>query len=167
MKTIKPEELQNNPFQLIGKEWMLITAKKNDQINTMTASWGGVGILWNKNVAFIFIRPSRYTKEFVDNADTLSLSFFGNDYRKELGYLGRVSGRDENKIENANLHIAYQDDTPFFKECSMTFLCRKLYNQEFGEQFLLDSSIDSICYPEKDYHTMYIVEIEKILLKEE
>ena len=69
-KEIKPEELDKSPFQLIGKDWMLITAEKDNKINTMTASWGGFGVLWGKNVAFYFIRPQRYTKEFVDNSDT-------------------------------------------------------------------------------------------------
>ena len=62
MKEIKPEELQKNPFQMIGKEWLLVTAEKEGKTNTMTASWGGVGIMWGKPVAYVFIRPQRYTK---------------------------------------------------------------------------------------------------------
>ena len=94
-KEIKPEELQKNPFQMIGKEWLLVTAEKDGKANTMTASWGGVGVMWGRNVAFIVIRPQRYTKEFIDASDKLSLSVLDEEYRKTLSYLGSVSGRDE------------------------------------------------------------------------
>jgi len=81
---IEPEKLHADCFTMIGKEWMLITAEKDGKVNTMTASWGGMGILWNKKVAFIFIRPQRYTKEFVDATSHLSLTFFDESYRKQL-----------------------------------------------------------------------------------
>ena len=68
-KEIKPEELKDNPFDLIGKEWMLITAGDERKCNTMTASWGGVGIMWSKPVATANYRDSRFTKEFVDNIE--------------------------------------------------------------------------------------------------
>ena len=77
MKSIKPEELQKNVFSMIGKEWLLVTAEKEGQVNTMTASWGGLGVMWGKNVAFIVLRPQRYTKEFVDAGETFSLSVLG------------------------------------------------------------------------------------------
>ena len=108
------------PFEMIGKDWMLITAQKDGKVNTMTASWGGMGVIWNKNVAFVFIRPSRYTKEFVDNTDSFSLSFFGEEYKDKLTYLGRTSGRDENKIEKAGLtvtHVNVLDGTVEGVEC--------------------------------------------------
>ena len=77
MREIRPEELQKNPFQMIGKEWLLVTAEKDGKVNTMTASWGGVGIMWNRPVAYVFLRPQRYTKEFVDQGETFSLSVLG------------------------------------------------------------------------------------------
>ena len=98
MKSIKPEELQKNVFSMIGKEWLLVTAEKEGQVNTMTASWGGLGVMWGKNVAFIVLRPQRYTKEFVDAGGTFSLSVLDGEYRKTLNYLGTVSGRNEGEI---------------------------------------------------------------------
>ena len=88
MKEIKPEDLHADAFTMIGKEWMLVTAEKDGKVNTMTASWGGVGILWNKHVAFVFLRPQRYSKEFGDANDHLTLSFYDESYRKQLSYLG-------------------------------------------------------------------------------
>ena len=115
MKEIKPEELQKNPFQMIGKEWLLVTAEKEGKANTMTASWGGVGIMWGKPVAYVFIRPQRYTKEFIDAGDHFSLSVLGEDYRKTLNYFGTVSGRDEDKIAKSGLHRS--EERRVGKEC--------------------------------------------------
>ena len=101
MHTFQPypiDLMEMNPFTKIGKEWMLITAGDEKKANTMTASWGGVGVLWGKNVVYIFVRDTRYTKEFIDNGETFSLTFLDESNKGALKYLGAVSGRDENKI---------------------------------------------------------------------
>ncbi|WP_321834697.1 flavin reductase [Clostridium butyricum] len=165
MKEIKHEDFQENAFEMIGKDWLLITAEKDGKVNTMTASWGGVGVLWNKKVAYIFIRPQRYTKEFVDFSDRLSVCVLPNSYRKELAYLGNVSGKDEDKISNANLKVQKYENVPYFDEARLTLLCRKLYAQDLKEECFIEKDIIDKWYPEKDYHTMYVVEIEKILSK--
>lgn len=165
-KEIKATELQKNPFQMIGKEWLLVTAKNGDKCNTMTASWGGVGIMWGKNVAYVFIRPQRYTKEFIDASATFSLSVLDESHRKTLTYLGTVSGRNEDKIEKSGFTVALEEDTPYFEEAETVMVCRKLYAQEYDPACFIDKSCDEKWYPQKDYHTMYIVEIEKVLVKE-
>lgn len=76
-KEVDIKSLTFNPFTKIGSEWMLITAGDQSGYNTMTASWGGLGVLWGKNVATCYIRPQRYTKKFVDANDTFTLSFYG------------------------------------------------------------------------------------------
>lgn len=165
MKEIKHEDFQENAFEMIGKDWLLITAEKDGKVNTMTASWGGVGVLWNKKVAYIFIRPQRYTKEFIDFSDRLSVCVLPNSYRKELAYLGNVSGKDEDKISNENLKVQKYEDVPYFDEARLTLICRKLYAQDLKEECFIEKDIIDKWYPEKDYHTMYVVEIEKILSK--
>ena len=92
-KEIKAQDLSGNTFQMIGSDWMLVTAADGERFNTMAASWGGMGILWNKPVAFVFIRPQRYTYEFTEKSDTLTLSFFGGKEREALTVCGRKSGR--------------------------------------------------------------------------
>ncbi|NTU89284.1 MAG: flavin reductase family protein [Actinobacteria bacterium] len=160
-------DFQANPFHMIGKDWMLVTAAKADgTVNTMTAAWGGLGWMWEKPVAYIVIRPQRYTKEFIDESDTLSLSFLGKDYRKSLAYLGGVSGRDEDKIATSGLTIALEGGTPYFTESETVLICRKLYKQDFEPDCFIDASIEAERYPAKDYHAMYIVEVEKILVAE-
>lgn len=163
MKEMKHELLNENVFNMIGKDWLLITAEKDGKVNTMTASWGGLGILWNKKVAYIFIRPQRYTREFIDSANRLSLSVLPDSYRKELTYLGRVSGRDEDKIANANLNLKKYEDVPYFEEARLTLIGRNLYAQSLEESSFIEKNIIETSYPQKDYHIMYVVEIETIL----
>lgn len=166
MKTIQPEALQANVFDLIGNRWMLVTAGNAEKANTMTASWGSMGVLWNLPCAFIFIRPQRYTKTFIDDASHVSLSFFDETWRKQLSYLGTVSGRDEPKIDKAGLHVINDEDAPRFAEADMTMICRKLYHQDLKEGCFIESSIFSAHYPLHDLHTMYVLHIEKILVND-
>lgn len=165
-KEIKPEELNNNVFQLIGKDWMLITAENNNKVNTMTASWGGFGIMFNKNVVSVVLRPQRYTKEFVDNSDTFSLTFLDESFRDQLKYLGSASGRNEDKITKSNLTVNHLDGTPYFQEGNIIIICKKIYAQPLNPDCFIDNKLDEQYYPQKDYHTFYMAEIEKILVKE-
>ena len=164
-KEITIQDYQSNIFHKIGKEWMLIGAEANDRCNAMTASWGGMGILWNKPVVFVFIRPQRFTNSLVGEASHFSLSFYPEHMREMLTYMGTVSGKDEDKITKAGLHVV-QDHAPYFAEASEVMICRKLFAQELDPECILDASIDKQNYPLKDYHILYVGEIEKILVKE-
>jgi len=159
MKEIDINNLQINPFSKIGTEWMLITSTNGKQINSMTASWGGLGVLWNKNIAFIFIRPERYTKKFIDSSNEFSLNFFDEKYKKTLTYFGTVSGRTEDKISNSNLHTTFINNIPSFEESSLVINCKNLYKQELNPDCFIDKSLDSLHYPGKNYHMLYIAEI--------
>lgn len=156
--------LDMNAFQAIGQDWMLITAGDNQQVNTMTASWGGMGVLWGENVVSAYIRPQRYTKEFVDGQDCFSLSFF-DGYKKELGVLGSVSGRDTDKIHDVNFHITYLDGVPTFEEAQLVFIVEKIYEDTIKPECFLDHSLDTKWYLHKDYHTIYIAKIKSIYKK--
>lgn len=162
---ISPEEMQKNPFQMIGKEWMLVTAEKEGKVNTMTASWGGVGVLWNRNVVYIFIRPQRYTKEFVDSAETFSLSVLPQEYKKVLSYLGSVSGRDEDKMTKSGLTLVQENGTPYFAEAETVLVCRKLYRQDLTPESFIDQSLVGVNYANEDFHAMYVAEIQDVLVK--
>lgn len=103
MREISVSELKDNMFDAIGKEWMLVTAGTPEKFNMMTASWGGTGILWGKPVAFIFIRPERYTYEFIEKGDKLTLSFLGEAHREIHKICGSQSGRDIDKVAASGL----------------------------------------------------------------
>ena len=165
-KEISAEEFAYSPFKTIGKDWLLVTAEKDGRANAMTASWGGLGVMWGKNVAFIVIRPQRYTKEFIDGAEGFSLSVFNEDRRKMMSYFGSVSGRDEDKIAKAGLTPVQDDGRMYFAEARITLLCKKLYAQKFDSASFIDKASDEKWYAAGDYHTMYIAEIDKILVQE-
>ncbi|MBE6928749.1 MAG: flavin reductase family protein [Ruminococcaceae bacterium] len=160
---ITPADITANPFSMIGDQWMLITAEKEGRVNAMTASWGGVGVLWGKKVAYIFIRPQRFTKEFVDASATLSLCFMPESQRANLKYFGSVSGRDEDKVSKTGLTVCHDGGTPYFGESDCVMICRKLYSQTLDPAGFVDQSIDAACYGAKDYHEVYVCEIEKVL----
>lgn len=164
-KEIEVKELSFNPFTKIGKEWMLITAGDEKKHNTMTASWGGVGVMWGKNVVTAYIRPQRYTREFVDSNERFTLSFYKEDYRKALSICGTKSGRDCDKETEAGLTPYYIDGTTAFEEADMIFVCKKQYCQEMLPECFIVKENDEKWYPDQDYHFLYIAEIQKVLVK--
>lgn len=160
---------------ITGKEneGFLITAgngTKREEWNTMTAGWGGIGFLWNKLTAFIFIRPTRYTAEFTEREDYVTLSFFkgGNKKIKEaLHICGTVSGRDTDKAKEAGLTpVLLEEGAVGFEEAETVLVCRKMYKSIFDLDLFLDPQIIINCYPEKDFHYIYICEIRSIYTKE-
>ncbi|MGI6715900.1 MAG: flavin reductase family protein [Eubacteriales bacterium] len=164
-KEISPFELKKTPFEYIGKDWGLLSAQKADgTINTMTVSWGGMGVLWNKNVFFCFVRPTRHTFGFTEEAPYISLCFFDEEYKKKLAFCGTKSGRDVDKIAECGFNVI-KDKGIYFNECRLAVLGRKIYADTIkGGNFIGEN-------PEKwyknDFHTMYVCEIEKILVRED
>ena len=170
MKEIDYKDLKFNPFTLIGKEWMLVTAgNEQSGCNTMTASWGHLGCLWGNNdpTAVIYLRPSRYTKEFVDREDYFSLCVMDKSFKKQMAYLGSVSGRDEDKIAHTGLTPTYTENGVYFEEAKLVLLCKKLYHAELQESGILYQDIIEKNYPLSDFHTMYVGKIEKILVRDD
>lgn len=159
---ISPENLVDNPFKLIGKDWMLITAGAKESFNTMTGAWGGLGVLWGKNICFCVIRPNRYTYEFMERSDVFTLSFLEEQYRDALTYCGTKSGRDVNKTAETKLTPVFNDDSIYFAEARLVLVCKKIYFQDMMPANFLAPEIDEF-YPLKDYHRMYVGEIARCL----
>ena len=153
------EQLEINPFTKIGKQWALVTAGNKSKCNTMTVSWGGLGVMWGKNVAFIFIRDSRYTKEFIDKGDLLSISFLGESYREALNFCGSKSGRDVDKFTQAGLTPAFRHGIPYVDEAEHVLLCRKMAAVPIAAEAFTDKEIEDRWYKDGDMHTMYVCEI--------
>ncbi|MBQ6625998.1 MAG: flavin reductase [Ruminococcus sp.] len=164
MHEISPINLEKTPFEMIGKDWMLLTAGDENKYNTMTASWGGLGVLWNKNVVFAFVRPQRFTIEFMNDCDYFSCSFFDEEYRNALAYCGKYSGRDVDKAKECNLTPDFTENAPFFKEANTVLVCKKLFVQDMNEDCFLDKSLLSN-YENNDYHRVFVGEIVKVLKK--
>lgn len=153
-----------NVFDLIGKKWMLVTAGNQENFNTMTASWGSLGVLWNKNVSFIFIRPQRYTFEFIEKSDYYTLSFFGEDYKKALSFCGSHSGRNIDKSKQAGLVPVFDKEAPYFEQAEIVLVCKKLYAQFIEPSCFYDKSLDKN-YENGDYHKMFVGEILRYTVK--
>ncbi|MCD4700245.1 MAG: flavin reductase [Candidatus Aegiribacteria sp.] len=163
-KEIKPDDISENVFKLIAEDWFLLTAGTlTSGYNTMTASWGGLGQLWHKRAAFVFVRPQRHTRNFMENNELFTMSFFSEDHREALKYCGSHSGRDINKADKAGLTpFEPSAGTTSFEKANLILVCRKLYYQDLQPDRFLDNEIDGL-YPEKGYHRMYIGEIEKVI----
>lgn len=171
MKEISVSELQMNPMTLIAKEWMLLTAGNEDRgYNTMTASWGHLGSIWGQGggmpTAVAYVRPQRYTKEFMDREPLFTLSFFPETYKKALGYLGSHSGRDEDKVAKVGLTPVFGEDHTYFAEAKLVLVCRKLYQAPLVEEGFVDKRIIEEAYPNRDFHDLYVGEIVKVLVQD-
>lgn len=162
-KAIKPENLKESPFKIIGSDWMLIAAGDAEAFNMMTASWGGFGVLWHKNICFCVVRPGRHTFRFMEKSKVFSLSFFDKRHKPALELCGTKSGRDINKVRESGL-TPVEDRTGaiYFKEARLAVILKKIYYHDIDPGHFLDSSIGKN-YPEKDYHRMYVGEIVRCI----
>lgn len=164
MNEISPNNLPKSAFEMIGKDWMLLTAGNEQKYNTMTASWGGLGVLWNKNVVFAFVRPQRFTFDFMNESEYFSCSFFKEEYRNALSFCGKYSGRDVDKAKECNLTADFTENAPYFLEADTVIICKKLYAQQMDESCIIDESIKAN-YNGDDYHHVFVGEIVKVLKK--
>lgn len=171
---LQPTCLQDlsNAFDLIGDRWMLITAENGGIVNTMTASWGCFGVLWNRPVCTCFIRPGRFTHELISKSNSFSLSFLPQVYRNSLRICGTVSGRDTDKFALSRLTPDFfvNNDTkrdekyavPYISQAETVVICRKIYADVIRPDSFLCEDIQ-LNYPNLDYHTVFISEICEVL----
>jgi len=158
-QALQLESISDNVFKLIEQDWMLITAGPPTHYNTMTANWGGLGYLWRRKVCFCFVRPQRYTYQFMEESRTFSLAFFAERYRPALQLCGSRSGREIDKAAASGLTpLEITPGITSFAEARLVLECRKIYFQDINPANFVDSSIADI-YPTHDYHRMYIGEI--------
>ena len=159
LKQIEANTLTFNPFEKLSKQWELVSAGSLDKFNMMTVSWGAVGVIWGKPSATVYIRHSRYTKEFVDAGDTFVLTFLKDGHRDALNTLGSKSGRDMDKMQGSGLTPIEIDGGVTFEEAELVLVCRKRFVQDMPkDHFLYQETLDK-WYSDHDYHTMYIGEI--------
>lgn len=170
LEKIDLKTLKLNPMTMISDEWMLLTAgNKKNGYNTMTVSWGHLGALWGHGkgypTAIVYVRPQRYTKEFIDRENVFTLSVLGNEYKKQLAYLGSHSGRSEDKVKAVGLTPVFENESTYFAESKLVFVCKKLYHAPLQETGFVEKSLITENYPLKDFHEMYVGEIIETLVK--
>ncbi len=173
MHTFQPLDINDtefNPFKLIGNDWAALTTSVNGKTNAMTVSWGGVGVLWGKNVVSVYVRDSRYTKELLDEGSDFSLTFFdpsSHSKKSALKYLGAASGRSEDKIKTAGLNLHMEDDIPYIDEGIIVIKCRQMAHFSLNTEELPEE-IREKWYSgnnEGNNHTVYIGEIVELLAR--
>ncbi|MGM9972381.1 MAG: flavin reductase [Anaeroplasmataceae bacterium] len=169
LKKYVKEDFNKNCFKEIGSNWALVTAGGKDGFNPMTVSWGAMGVLWNKNVVIMFIRPQRYTMEFIDKSEKFTVAFFDGLYKEELTKAGRMTGRGIDKYKEVGLTPIYDVDADIYypKEASYVFKLRKLYVGQLDKDNFIDKSLIADNYPNNDFHKVIIGEIVQYLTKSE
>lgn len=169
------KSLNLNPYTLFGHEWGALTLKnKENGFNSMAIAWGELGALWRRKnagdyvpVISVFVRPQRFTKELIDSEDMFSVSFLEPDMKKALEYIGVHSGRDDfNKLGTAGLKAVESDGTAYIEGARLVFICKKLYADDLREDCFADKEIVESSYPKRDFHTHYIGEIVRVLVKQ-
>lgn len=164
MKEINIRDIRKSAVEMISDGWGLVTAGSEEKFNTMTVSWGGLGEIWGKDAVFIFIRPQRYTYEFIEKEEFFTLSFYGEEFRNALKICGSQSGRNTDKIANAGLTPVFVDNTVSFEQAEYTLVCRKMASQFIDPKGFEDEAIEKN-YSAGDYHKVYIGEIVKVYTK--
>lgn len=164
----KIEDIDLNPYTAIGDAGICITAEIDGKINTKASSNVAFGKLWNKDVIFVFVRDTSYTKEILDKSDFFSVTFFEDSFKSSLNYLKKVSGRIENKIEQIGMHINHKIDIPYIDEGHLVFLCDKLASLPINntqEDSYISKRILNQKYSEGNFHHMYVGEILETLAR--
>lgn len=156
---MKPEL---NTLQIFNKDWALVTAGDKQSFNTMTIGWGGLGTLWSKPVATVYVKPCRYTHGFMERNDYFTVSFFDGKYKKELGVLGTKSGRDCDKVALSGLTPRFLPNGVTFCEACTTLVCKKIYRQDLDLNAMPQDAVDRY-YQGEAPHTMYIGEVVDII----
>lgn len=160
-------DVKNNVVDLLKNRWGLITAGDENSFNTMTVSWGAIGELWGKDMATVYIRPQRYTEEFLNSNEYFTLSFYPEDMKKSIhGICGSKSGREVDKVKETGLVPCFDENAPYFEQAEIVLVCRKVAKANFEPSQFIDSEMIEKWYEAKDYHYIYYGEIEKVLISE-
>jgi flavin reductase (DIM6/NTAB) family NADH-FMN oxidoreductase RutF len=165
---IKPTDITDNVFKMLDKDWMLVTAGKLEDYNTMTASWGHMGIMWNLPIAIAWVRPQRHTFGFMNRYEDYTLSFFADRHRTALQFCGTHSGRDYDKAAETGLTpLATDRGNVFFEEARLVLECRKIYVDDLKKKNFILPEIAKKNYPKNDFHRFFMGEITRVLAKGE
>jgi len=164
-EVLDPKTLEGNIFSLLDDRWGLLTVKDGEGCNPMTVSWGGAGILWGKPVITVYVRSQRYTRHLIDGEPYFSLTFLPEELHQAAVICGSKSGRDTDKVKECGLTVLSDREAPYFQEGEITFICKKLYEQEMTVDHFADKELGEKWYGDGDCHKLYIGEILALLKK--
>lgn len=167
MKHVELELLNESWVKVIHQEWAILTVQDQNKVNGMTVNWVQIGWLWNKPVVTVYVRPQRHTYPLINEHDTFSLAFFDSKERENLAYLGKASGKDEDKLAHCGYTCSSINGTPFIDQARLVLMLKKLHVSDLKKEDFTDSSIVDNCYPKEDFHRIFVAEITDTLIQEE
>ncbi len=156
---VVPTQLEENPFSLIGDRWYLLSAGVPENFNTMTASWGAVGVIWGAPALHCFVRTNRYTLEYLDSNELFTASFFPEKYHDALAFCGANSGRDVDKMAVTGLTPVAIDGSVTYEEANLVFVCRKKYTALLQDDGFIGDETKQQFYGRDPMHREFIGEI--------
>lgn len=160
LKPVEAKELSLEALRLFTGRTPLLTAGDKTACNTMTIGWGGLGSLWNKPACTVYVRHSRHTYSFMETHDYFTVSVLPGERKDTLTLCGTKSGRETDKIAACGLTVCHgAGGAPFFDEAELVLVCRKLYAQDMGPEFVIDSGAAASFYTKGDWHRMYVGEV--------
>ena len=163
--SVDPGEFTFAPFREIGENWGILTGQSEAGFNSMTVSWGAAGVLWSKPSVIVFVRPQRFTYGFLNDGDRFSLALMPPGFQKKIAVFGSKSGRDTDKYAVSGLEALVWDGVRFCSEAETVFICKKAGAGDFTADWFADQGTMEEHYPNRDFHRMFIGEIETILKK--
>lgn len=163
MQRVSYTQLELNPFTVFSEDAFLLTAGVPSSWNTMTAGWGGFGTLYEKPVAYVFVRESRYTYSFMEKNSFFTLSFFPREMKAALDFCGTHSGREHDKAKEAGLTPLPIDGSVAFEEANLVITCQKIMAVPLSEEHVIDGHILK-SYPQGDWHKMFIGRVEGVYI---
>ena len=155
MEKVGFDQLELNPFTVIGDEAFLLTSGGEDSWNTMAAAWGGFGFLWPSPTVYVFVRDSRYTCSFMENSGRFSLSFFSPGRHEVIDYCGEHSGRDTDKVRDTGLTPFMIDGAVSFEEANLIITCEKTAGALIDRECIASPDLIEKFYKDGDSHHMY------------
>lgn len=163
-RKVAADKIPGNYIKLLS-DWTLITSGTSDQVNVMTASWGGLGTFWEKPVAFCFLNPTRYSVQMMDKGEYYTISFYTEAYKEALKYCGSVSGRTTDKVKGSGLTpIKTPSGATAFSEAWMILECKKIVSQQLSSESIVDKNLPTD-WTKDGFHKMYIGEILNVWIK--
>lgn len=149
-------------FNVFDKDWALVTAGNKTKYNTMTVAWGALGTLWCKPVVIVFVKPIRYTSEFMLREEYFTVSMYDEEFRDDLRTLGRKSGRSEDKVGLTKLHPKFLDKAVTFEEAKTTFVLRKIYTDQLKLEEIPEFAVKEN-YLDEDPHYVFVGQVEEVI----
>ena len=157
-------EFTAKSFEIFNKEWAIVCAGDPEHYNAMTISWGGLGTLWGRPVATVYVKPVRYTYQFMNDSEYFTVSFYDEQYREAMQVYGSASGRDTDKEAVTGFVPVYLEHGVTFEQARVTLVCRKIYYNDLVMENI-PAEIAQRTYHDEPPHRMYIGEVIDVVRK--